>query len=78
MFICISYAVFVEHTAVILLVAVLLIQIINWNPDSDPGTLFFYKENCSDAEPKLFISGSDFVHNFGSSYSHILALKTVL
>ena len=31
------------------------------------------------AEPKLFISGSDFGHNFGSSssYSHILALKTV-
>ena len=34
------------------------------------------------AEPKLFISGSAFDHNFGSgsssSYSHILALKTVL
>ena len=36
------------------------------------------------AEPKLFIfgSGSDFDHNFGSgsssSYSQILALKTVL
>ena len=36
------------------------------------------------AEPKLFIfgSGSDFGYNFGSgsssSYSHILALKTVL
>ena len=36
------------------------------------------------AEPKLFISGSDFAHNFGSgfgsssSYSQILPLKIVL
>ena len=32
------------------------------------------------AERKLFISGSDFDHNFGSSfsYSNILALETVL
>ena len=53
-----------------------------------PHTLHtdFSKSNIktSVAEPKLFIfgSGSDFGHNFGSgssySYSHILALKTVL
>ena len=30
------------------------------------------------AEPKLFISGSGFVQNFGSSYSYILPFKTVL
>ena len=32
--------------------------------------------DVSVAEPKLFIFGSDFVHNFGSSSSQILPLKT--
>ena len=44
--------------------------------------LFTVKYMICVAEPKLFISGSDFVHLFGSgsssSYSHILLLKTVL
>ena len=50
-----------------------------WNPERKKIFIFF-----SVAEPKLFLfsSGSDFDHNFGSgsssSYSHILALKTVL
>ena len=44
---------------------------------------FMYKITCVTAvlrSRKLFIFGSDFVHNFGSSssYSHVLPLKTIL
>ena len=48
------------------------------------GSKMDTKYRSSVAEPKLFISGSDFGHYFGSgsgsssSYSHLLALKTVL